>query len=170
MSGGSRRFLRIWAVAWGLATVATLAGAAFWVRGRLADEAAVSRAPADARPATLPAGPGPAALPAALPSTFAPPSPEGWALTGIEPARMRRGSSEAVVLRGSGLRADLETIVLHEGRAARGIGVARQELLAPDRLRATLVADAEAEPGEYVVALRDGVGAVSAGVAFQVLR
>ena len=166
MSGGSRRFLRIWAVAWGLATVATLAGAALWVRSRLAGEAAVSRAPADRPPATLPAGPGPVALP----STFAPPSPEGWALTGIEPARMRRGSSEAVVLRGSGLRADLETIVLHEGRAARSIGVARQELLGPDRLRVTLVADAEAEPGEYAVALRDGVGAVSGSVALQVLR
>ncbi len=166
MSGGSRRFLRIWAVAWGLATVATLAGAALWVRSRLAREAAASRAPADAPRATLPAGPGPAALP----STLAPPSPEGWALGGIEPARMRRGTSEAVVLYGSGLRADLETIVLYEGRAARGIGVARQELLGPDRLRVTLVADAEAEPGDYAVALRDGVGAVSAGVALQVLR
>jgi hypothetical protein len=166
VSGGSPRFLRIWAVAWGLATVATLAGAALWVRSRLASEAAVSKAPSDGPPSTLPSS----SAPLALPSVIAPPTPEGWTLAGIEPARMRRGTSESVVLRGAGLRADLETIVLYEGRAARSIGVARQELLGPDRLRVTLVADGEAEPGEYAVALRDGGGAVSGAVAFQVLR
>lgn len=158
--------MRVWAVAWGLATVATLAGAALWVRGMLARERALGATAAPGPPATLPAGPAADTLPAVI----APPSPQGWSLAGIEPSRMRRGTSAAVVLRGAGLRADLETIVLYEGRAARSIGVARQELLGPDRLRVTLVADAEAEPGEYEVALRDGVGAVSGRVAFSVLR
>lgn len=166
MSGGSRRFLGVWAVAWGLATVATLAGAALWVRGLLARERDLDATPAAGPPATLPSGPGPGTLPARI----TPPSPEGWSLAGIEPAQMRRGTSQTVVLVGAGLRADLETVVFYEGRAARGIGVARQELLGPDRLRVTLVADAEAEPGEYAVALRDGVGAVSGSAAFRVLR
>jgi hypothetical protein len=107
--------------------------------------------------------------PAARPEPAPPAHPA--VVTALVPARLRRGATVLVDVRGSDLRADLQPRILFKGReAAAGVQPVGQRLVDPTWLKVMLKIDAQAREGSYTLSLGDARGNVSNARTFEIGR
>lgn len=92
-------------------------------------------------------------------------------VTTLVPARLRRGATILIDVRGSDLRADLQPRILFKGReSAAGVQPVGQRLVNPTWLKVMLKIDAQAREGSYTLALGDALGNVSNAHTFEIGR
>jgi len=112
--------------------------------------------------------PPPTPTPAPVATPTPPPAPAGPAvLSHLSPPNMQRRPSFLVDVRGTGLRADHQAVVLRGGSPAPGFQIVRQRYRDPELLQLLLKIDETAPKGDYTLVVRDPSGTSSNAIPFK---
>jgi hypothetical protein len=126
--------------------------------------------PQTTSPATSPAAPPPPADTAATAPAAPEPPPDPATLTAVSPLEVKRPGKVMVDLRGQGFRDQHRVLVLPVKKAPRGITVVRAKRVNDTTITVLIDLTADADTGEYGIAVEDERGTRTEALVFKVTK